>query len=252
VASTTFASVAGLGALRSEHKPSTSERILSRVFTAVGLVMVVLPVAVFATGLVRPDDAVWLLITPVVGGTFTMAGLLLLFKTRRSPLAVAVYEGGFAYTDRMGLQQVPWSEIDFVWQDATRQYFNSVYAGTSYVYTIQLRDKKRVVLNTTLSRIEDLGKAITVGSSNALFPRYVAALKSGVALDFGPIGLDTAGVWTGKKTLKWSEIKAVKIKEGIISIKQEGGWFNWTSFTVSDVPNFWIFLELLRRLTNVE
>ena len=48
------------------------------------------------------------------------------------------------------------------------------------------------------------------------------------------------------------DIKAIKISQGIISVRKEGGWFNWATVTVPQVPNFWVFLDLVSRFTKVE
>jgi len=88
------------------------------------------------------------------------------------------------------------------------------------------------VLDNKLPGIEQLGNEIVKGSSIALFPRYWQALQSGQRLTFGPLALDKQGLYSGNKSLQWSEIKAIKIQQGVISVKKEGGWFNWASVTV--------------------
>ena len=59
-------------------------------------------------------------------------------------------------------------------------------------------------------------------------------------------------MYAGQKALTWGEIKAVKLAQGVLSVKKEGGWFNWTTATVPQIPNFFVFYDLLGRLTKVE
>lgn len=256
-----FSSVVGLGAFVSEHKPSTFNRWAG---LAAGCVFVIAAPALLLagfyllydayirTGLYRLDESLfWLpLLCGVIGAPIGLYGL---FQSWRNwGLAAALYEGGFAYHDRKGLRQIKWGDIDATWQSITKYYRYGIHTGTTYIYTIQLNDKSRIVLDNKFPKIESLGKAITNGSANALFPRYVAALKSGQRVTFGPIAMDINGLYSGNKSLQWKDIKAIKTSQGIISVRKEGGWFNWATVTVPQVPNFWVFLDLVSRFTKVE
>lgn len=256
-----FAAVIGLGAFQSEHKPSGTGRIANLVI-GIGLIVgapIACAVGVWmgwdaynSHGLNRVLDSGFLL--PLLcGGLILPAGAWTVFTVFRNwRLNLALYEGGFAYVDRQGLRQVKWTDIDAVWQSITKHYRYGVHVGTTYNYTIQLNDKSKITLDNKFSKIEQAGKAITNGSANALFPKYVAALKSGQRVTFGPLSLDPYGLYSGNKSLTWQEIKAVKIVQGIISIKKEGGWFNWATVSVPQVPNFWVFIDLVSRFTKVE
>lgn len=258
---TPFTSVIGLGALKSDHSPSKRTRwthvIFSGLFVAAGPVLLLVALYIVYDyytryGPTRVDDSpFWL---PLCGGLVCGAiGLFGLFNAWRNwPMATALYENGFAYNDRKGLTQVKWSDIDAVWQNITKHYRNGIYTGTTYLYTIQTRDKNRIVLDNKFAKIEQFGNAIVEGSFNALAPGYWQAMQGGQRLTFGPLAIDLQGIYSGSKSLKWSEIKAVKIAKGNISVKKEGGWFNWASATVPQIPNFFIFYSLVKRLTTVE
>jgi hypothetical protein len=258
---TSFASVIGLGAFQSEHRPTAFNRWMnvvgSLVFVATGPALLAVAAYMYLDALNRygssraMDSGFWLPLLCAVAAV--PLGLFGLYQAWRNwPLAVALYEGGFAHQDRKGLKPVRWDDIDAVWQSVTRRYTNGVYTGTTYLYTVQLRDKTRIALDNKYPKIEDVGKAITVGATNTLFPRYATALRSGQRVTFGPLAMDANGLYSNNKSLQWSEIKAVKIQQGIISVKKEGGWFNWASVTVPQVPNFWIFYDLIGRFTKVE
>lgn len=192
----------------------------------------------------------------VIGGlglaALLLAAWLLYSAWKNWGSAVAVYEAGLAYVDRAGLRQVRWDEIDAVWQAVTKHYRNGIYTGTTHVYTLQPRAGGRLVLDDKFDKIEDLGTALQRSASAALFPRYAEALKRGERVTFGPLALDPQGLYAGNKSLKWDEIKGVKLEKGTLSVKKEGGWFNWTSATVPQIPNFFVFYDLLSRFTKVE
>jgi hypothetical protein len=254
-----FISVLGLGRLKSEH-PTPKGKWASLVFGI--LVMLAAPIFVLLAlflgydaysrhGLAQVGDAV--IIPLIVAGIAFIVGALILWEAWRTwPLAAALYEEGFALNSRKGLQQVRWDQIAAIWQSVTKHYYNGVYTGTTHIYTIHTKDKVKIVLNDKLSKVEDLGRAVQLGVSNALFPNYVRALQSGQRLTFGPLALDAAKLYSGSKEVAWGDIKAIKINQGIISIKKEKGWFNWASVTVPQIPNFFIFLEIVSRLTKVE
>jgi hypothetical protein len=254
-----FMSVIGLGRLKSEH-PGKGSKWASLIVGGLGVIAA--PVlgllalylgydAYTRHGIIRIDNAITLPL--IIAAVALVIGALALWEAwRRWPLAAALYDEGFAYNQRKGLQQTRWDQVEAVWQNITKHYYNGIPTGTTHVYTVLTQDKTKFVLDDKLQKIEDLGRAIQQGASNALFPRYLQMLQTGQRLSFGPLGLDQTKLYSGSKELPWSEIKAIKIDKGTISVKKEKGWFSWASVTVPQVPNFFIFLEIASRLTKVE
>ncbi len=256
-----FTAVVGLGAFKSDHSPTKRSRWLNTIIfgllVAAGPVLLV--IAAFVAydaynrhGLSKVDDSGFLL--PLIcGGIAIPLGLYGLYSAWRNwPLAAALYDNGFAYNDRNGLKQVRWDNVEAVWQNITKHYRNGIYTGTIYLYTVQTKDKQKIVLDNKFSKIADLGNAIVTGSTSALFPRYAQALQQGQRLTFGPLAIDPQGLYAGSKSLQWSEIKGIKIQKGTISVKKEGKWLNWATATVPQIPNFLIFYNLVGKFTKVE
>jgi hypothetical protein len=258
-----FAGVIGLGPLVSQHPVSGRSRwgsiVVGLVALAAAPLLVGLAVMIYielsrakgpAAAVERWFEFSW----PVLAGLAALAlGGWLLFSTARNwNTAAALYEHGLALNDHTGLRQIRWDAVDGVWQSVTKHYTNGIYTGTTYLYTVQTNDGQKLKFDNKFAKIEELGLAIQKQVSNALFPRYVERLNNGQRLTFGPLAIDLQGIYSGSKSLRWSEIKAVKIQSGNISIKKEGGWFNWASVSVPQVPNFWIFYEIVSRLTKVE
>lgn len=121
--SSPFASVMGLGAFQSEHRPSAVRRWTNLLFgfllLAAGPVLILLAAYIYldtynSYGSLRANDSgFWL---PLICGiAFIPGGMFAIFQAWRTwPLAVALYEGGFAHNDRKGLKQVRWDDIDAV------------------------------------------------------------------------------------------------------------------------------------------
>jgi hypothetical protein len=255
-----FASVVGLGALKSEHKPKGAGRWIGPIM---GLICILIAPAtvLFAAwrgydtytnyGSSRVLEEVAL---PLIcgGGAFLLGALLLWEAWRNWKLAAALYDYGLAFVDRKGLRQIRWEEMELVWQSVTKHYRNGIYTGTTHLYTIQTRDGSKIALDDKLPKVEDLGNAILNTTANMLAPQYGQALQNGQRLTFGPLAMDLQGLYSGNKALTWQEIKAVKLERGTLSVKKEKGWFNWTSVTVPQIPNFYVFYHLLGQFAKIE
>ncbi len=256
-----FAAVVGLGALKSDHTPSAASRpnelLTSGVIIAVGVVLVVgaliwMSLASASAG-GRSGNGAFSFVILCFGCLAAPVGLYGLVSSLRTwQVGAALYENGFAYKDSAGVRQVSWTDIESVWQNITKHYRRGAYTGTSHIYTVVTKDKRRVVLNDKLAGVEALGNEILKNSAVLLFPAYWQALQSGQRLTFGPLAIDQQGLYSGAKTLPWSETKAIKIQQGVISVKKEGGWLNWASVSVPQIPNFYIFYDLVRRFATVE
>jgi hypothetical protein len=256
-----FAGVIGLGAFKKEFKNAGARRWVRLILAVLFLLAVPALLAVAALlgysayvdgGLYRVADAVAL---PLIGAAgFLLFGILMLVTLFRSAgLAAALFENGLAYQTRSGLQQVNWADVTAVWQRVTKHYTNGVYTGTTHSYTLQTNTGQKIVLDDRLGKgVEELGNAVQRGATNALYPRYWTAIQNGQRADFGPLALDNQKLYAGKKELLWNEIKAVKINKGQISVRKDKAWFNWASVTVPQIPNFFIFYDLVGRFTKIE
>jgi hypothetical protein len=257
-----FQSVIGLGQVKQEFAPAARSRWITVIIglgllAAAGVLGLVALYVGYTTylnrGLIKiaGETIPWVIFALLA---FVLGAWILFDVWRRWPLAAALYENGVALNTRKGVQQVAWADINAVWQAVTKHYTNGVYTGTTHVYTVQTNTGEKLVFNDQLGKqVEALGRAIQSGASSALFPRYWQSLQNGQKVSFGPLALDKQKLYSGKKELPWTEIPSVKIEKGNISIKKEGkGWFNWAAVSVPQVPNFYVFYEIVRRLTKVE
>jgi hypothetical protein len=256
-----FASVIGLGKLKAEYKNAGRRRWIGLIFGV--LCLLASPVLLLVTLYVAYDAytnsglyrvAEYTVVPLIITLTAFAIGVGVVISAWRSwRLTAALFENGVAYQSRTGIQQASWSDVTAVWQRVTRHYTNGIYTGTTHNYTVQTNTGQKIVLDDRLGKgVEELGKAVQNGASNALFPRYWTAIQNGQRVDFGPLAMDNQKLYAGKKELPWNEIKAVKINKGQISIKKDKGWFSWASVTVPQVPNFFIFYDLVGRFTKIE
>jgi hypothetical protein len=255
-----FAGVTSLGAMTSEHKGTGASKWVGIVLGALSLLGALGSVLVAGLNVLeeisrpRGGDIAGALVGPLVGIAIcvALAGLFFWLAWRNWRLSAALYQEGFAFFDRKGLRVVRWDDIELVYQSIIRRYVNGVYAGTMHTYTVMLRDGAKIVLDDRLRDVESIGGPVVKTSAVRLLPRYVQALQAGQRVSFGPIAIDPQGIYSGSKSLAWSEIKAVKLDRGVLSVAKEGKWLNWTSATVPQIPNFYVLMTLLDRFTKVE
>ena len=256
-----FIGIIGLGNLKGEYSNAGRGRWFRVTFGVLCLLATPALVLLAAfvgydtynnSGLYKVADS---LILPLIFAlvAFVIGASVLISAWRNWRIAAALYDNGVAYQTRTGIQQASWSDMTAVWQRVTRHYTNGVYTGTTHQYTIQTNSGQKLVLDDRLGKkVEELGNAVQRGATGALFPRFIQALQNGQRVDFGPLAMDNQKLYAGKKELRWDEIKAVKVNKGVISVKKDQGWFNWTTVTVPQVPNFFIFYDLVGRFTKIE
>jgi hypothetical protein len=185
-------------------------------------------------------------------GTLALGGWCLYSAWNNWGLAVAVFERGFAYARAGETRSIPWGDVAAVWQSISKHYTNGIYTGTNHLYTVRLSDDTRYKLNDKFKDIEALGSAIQKNVTQALYPKYVAALKAGSRIEFGPLAMDYDKLYAGKKELSWNDVQSIRVRGGAVSVKKDTGWFVWTNSRVPQIPNFFVFYALLKNFTTVE
>jgi hypothetical protein len=252
-------SVFDLGGLVSEHPvrllPKWGTGILGVFLTGAGIAAVVYGVISAIQGASQSAGyAIAVTCIPALFALVTLAlGAWCLFTAWNNVgSGVAVFDRGFAVAHWEDVRSVPWEDVTAVWQAITKHYTNGIYTGTSYKYTVQLVDDTKYKLDNKYKDIEALGKAIQTNVTNALYPKYVAALKAGSRLEFGPIALDYNKIYSGKKELPWDAVKSVRVQGGYLSVKKEKGWFRWSNAGVNQIPNFFILYALLKEFNLIE
>lgn len=196
-----------------------------------------------------PDRQPMLIFTFIFGALGSY--LIYLWYSRRGK-AVEAYEQGLLRIQGKKVKVTRWDDIDAVWQSITRRYYNGVYTGTTYVYTIRTKDGERFSVSNAYKDIETLGEIIQSEVTQRLLPVIVRAYQSGQTINFGKLSLNSQGLIYKDKQLPWNQIKDLKIDRGYISIKQEGGrWFNWAQVMADTVPNLFVFLALVDNIVGI-
>lgn len=230
---------AGLGSLRGVYPAARQAKML-----VAGIFFCLLPL-LFLLGGASP---VALLMGVIL---WPMAGLLLyncpIVNPAMARKCVHVHEYGFIHVDKKNsMDAYRWDQITTVYQSIVRSSYNGVSAGTKYLYTITRADGKTVKLTQAFQDIGQLGRDISVRVSEAQLPGVRAALAQGQKLWFGDVFVDSVSVGTQRKSVPWSSVSDVQIRNGLISLVQTGKFLPLTRTRAADVPNLPLFLHLAR------
>ena len=184
---------------------------------------------------------------------FTIAGLVLiavgivslvnLFKNLN--LRVLLCTEGLLRTNGSKVEIVRWDQVQAFWQAVTKRYYNGIYTGTTHRYTLRRADGEVFKFNDTLGKVEALGNAIQREVTRVLLPKYISAYNSGSTVSFGLLSINKQGISNSKEMLPWSQYKDMQVRRGIVSVKKEGKWLNWSNISVANIPNFYVFMALL-------
>jgi hypothetical protein len=233
-----------LGPMRSVHDGPTVLPILGMIlFGGIALVgLLCFPFAFFVSNIAPAIPAVFALPLGTLGFLRCFWGL---------GRKVITFEKGFVQINRGKFLVVPWKEVDFVWQAVVERKVNGISKGTSYTYTIKLRDGIQATFNNSLANIKRLGQILMHESSQVVYPRAMKAYNKGKTVHFGSLGVSQDGLHHGSSVLEWEDIDAVEIKEGYVSVSKSGKWFNWCNIAASAVPNIYVFTAMVNQIVGI-
>jgi hypothetical protein len=169
---------------------------------------------------------------------------------RRGSRCVYVFEHGFIQADNTGpLVEMRWDAVGSVLQRITKTYTNGIYTGTQYLYTLTRSDGLRLKLTGWYKGIAQLGQTIAREVTRVQLPPAFAAVQRGQTIAFGDLTVNAAGIAAaGKGAVPWSEIQAVQIARGYVSVRRSGRWLAWSGQPASKIPNLFVFLTLADQL----
>jgi hypothetical protein len=204
---------------------------------------------VSAWSYVDPNAPTWL-------KPFWVAGGILLLVTGGAVInalreyQVDIHEQGFVYSTVFETVTVHWYDVTTVWQAVRARQRNG--PTTSATYTVLLKNNKKLVLdNQRFKNAEGLGDTIQKEVTRRLMPKYIGIVRTGGTAKFGKLSLDKQGISNGEELIPWPQVKAVQINNGIININKEGKWLAWSSIMTHEIPNLFIFLELIDQAVDI-
>jgi hypothetical protein len=160
-----------------------------------------------------------------------------------------LYEQGFVLADRPDDPQAfRWDGIDTVFQKIVIRRTYGVETNRIYLYTITRRDGRVAKLTQFWSDIAELGPGINESVSAALAPRMLAAVERGQSVQFGDMTVNAVGIAGRRRSVTWSEVTNVRIRNGYVSVDVAGKFFALSTVAAAKLPNLPLFLALAGHL----
>jgi hypothetical protein len=192
-----------------------------------------------------------MLITAAI--TFLLASFVLWRLYANSKKALAVYENGFAYSDRKGVKTWKWDQINRVTANVVRHYTNGIYTGTTHTYTLFNLAGEKLVINDAFKNVENFFTHVQNNSLQLRYQRLADLYNQGKQLSFGPVVISKQnGLQIGKKSFPWDQVDRVSIDKGVLSVKKkDGGWFSGATATSGSIPNLHVLLSIINQVVGL-
>jgi hypothetical protein len=248
-----FSSVISLGEPKKVFKPSAGA-IITNILLC--LILGALGIFFISTSLEyrSAESGNSYLINLIVGLLFLIFVLYYIWKLiAKWGEMVVVYEKGFGYSDGDEAFSIPWGDVtSFTMRVIQMRYYGFIPAGTVRAYKIETRSGKKIKLDSTLSRIEELINLIREKITPLQLEQYIQALEKGMVLQFGPVTVSRdLGIQERGNICRWAEIDNIVVANGEIYIKpNKKNTFRGAHFPVHEVPNVDAFLIITSNLLN--
>lgn len=238
-----------LGELRGEFSTNQISRyvmfLIGLACVAIGLYFVIKPF--FDT-----KETVLLIVVPAIGFGVCALGAFILrkfWKTRGG--RIELYENGLI-ANLSGKRHVTlWKEIASVKETVEAYYINGVHTSDRYVYTIEKTDGDSFSFDNIIFQTKRIGQQIKEKTFDLMHPQALRKLRRGEKIQFGSLSIDSNGLSENSMRFLWSNLNAVKVKDGIIRVKDASGKIIFER-PYAATPNAHVLLALLSEFISVE
>jgi hypothetical protein len=160
---------------------------------------------------------------------------------------VRIFENGLTVEKGGKKQTALWSEIAVVTEKVEKMYMNNQYIYDRYSYVIEKQDGEKFNLSNLISNIDQIGRALKTKTFEHLYPQMAARIERGEQVAFDSLTVDKNGLGG----VPWSEFSALKLKEGIIEVKDRSGKAI-VSGAYGATPNAHLLVALIRERLPLE
>ncbi|MDZ8262844.1 DUF6585 family protein [Nostoc sp. ChiQUE01b] len=241
-----------LGKLVKEFRPKISRKLITTinitlVFIYFGFVFGVFPL--FIVGLQQGSFSLILVLGCLIVSGVLAYRIVNILKDR-----LFIYDKGLVYQSSNKTRVINFSDIMALWQYSARYYLYFIIPNgrTTYEYTIETKDGKKIVIDEIIAN-EELGKYLNYELFKHLMPSLKFNYALGKEVVFGEITISKKGIKVKNATLPWLDIKSIDISAGKLYIKKKNsGWLdkNWYVTEVSTIYNLYIFIEMTNAILN--
>lgn len=212
-----------LGPELSEFKENTTATIATLV---IGLACIALGLVMLKMTIFWDEDAgTFNRILFCVGGLASLVGgvaCVISFWQNRGG-RVCLHEHGVLVERRGERHTARWDEIAAVTEKVEKIHMNGQHIYDRYLYTIEKPGGETFALSNMVKGVSGIGSALKEKTFERLYKEAVASLERGEKVSFGSLKVDMNGLEAGAGKFLWTQLSAVKVKDGQIEIKDRGG-----------------------------
>ncbi len=215
----------------------------------VGIVCLGLGVILLFAGVgMKAEDGLFNKILFIIGGACSLLGgasVLYTNWTHRGE-RVALHEHGLLVERGGKRHSATWDEIATVWEKVEKIYVNGQYIYDRYLYTIAKQDGETFTLSNMVTGVDSIGSTLKEKTFERLYTQILQATERGEKASFGTVLLDTNGLQEGGASFLWTQLAGVKVKDGVIEIKDRSGKAVMSGH-YGTTPNAHVLLALLQK-----
>ncbi len=181
---------------------------------------------------------------------FILAAAGILGALRTWNRGVAIYSGGVASSDMRGVRAWRWEDVASIKVDIIHRQLSDKISSTQHTYVLVDNNGKRIILDESIARVEQLGIQIRETVMPLLLTRYSTAFQRGQTVHFGLVSLSLKdGIRIGKHIYPWETLRSASVEQGILHfVFQQGvvkSGIKGISVRAAEVPNLEVLLSLV-------
>lgn len=177
------------------------------------------------------------------------------FKSRND--GITIYQHGFEYRSSDDTQSRNWRGIEDVDHSVRWKPRGDESRVTTHSFTIRARGKPAIKLSKFPNLIE-VGTIIQEKVAEYSVPDALAQIKRPRRLSFGQFQVSLRALSHESVSVPWTELASAELESvwegsedetylGMINIKKKGEKSSWVKVPISDVPNDFLFLQIVQR-----
>ena len=229
-----FTSPSTLGRLISQHFISKSSRTTATILGVIWVLVLCVDagVSVFLFIDNYQDDLFSAVVLPLFcTGIFILPGAILLYQQWWAGVhGIAFYDLGLAIRTRRGITELQWRDIEALWLEWGRSGNSRYSSATNMTYAFRAKSGETFRLRGNLDGFKGFEEAFYKPASLAIAQNRIDDLRAGRQVMIYGIGVDSSGLSYGKKSVRWSEMEALRADKSQLMVKQNGQWKVWEVF----------------------
>jgi hypothetical protein len=185
----------------------------------------------------------------------TINELLDSIKSRKYGLTI--YQRGFEHRNKDGTQERNWRGIDTVNHSIIWNPKGVESRITTHSFTIKSKGKPDIKLSKLLA-VHEAGSIIQEKAAEYSLPEALDQITRQRRLSFGPFQVSLRGLSNEGVSVPWTELASGELESvwegfeeekylGMINIRKKGEESPWAKFPMDEVPNDYLFLQLVQR-----